>query len=93
MYVYLQIVLIVCLFIFLGGEGVSSDIYFHAIERFQFANFDTEKAFSLNLSQAYHSGEGLQCFFGDFGLDLWCRTICSWTIEEFSKSNMLQDHI
>ena len=37
--------------------------------------------------------------FGDFGLDLWSwtiRTLWSWTIhnlKEFSKSNMLQDHI
>ena len=34
--------------------------------------------------------------FGDFDLNLWSRTIWSWTINnlrEFSKSNMLQDHV
>ena len=29
--------------------------------------------------------------FGDFGLDLWSRTINN--LEEFSKSNLLQDYI
>ena len=41
-------------------------------------------------------------FFWDIGLKLWCRTSCTWTIwswtinnlqlEEYSKSNILQEH-
>ena len=40
--------------------------------------------------------ESCDLLFGDFGLDLWLRTIWSCTInnlEEYFKLDMLQDHI